>query len=438
MNKFIDTYEKNPAIFNGMVDHNYISEDDMVIALNRNGDYTYEEEVKARERIQDGLKRLKDKNPNNKTVTSLYKNFPKEDYKNVKITTPDDILTYQPEEMEKVAEDMKFRWNNAEDRKAMMKELTDEKIQKEREDAVNNYEHSYFGMDKDNPINKGMNWLADKIISDDTKKAIIEDPSNTSRIVGNAATDIGGTAADFLPGVGGYVVGPAIRMGRDIAEGKDASTIAENVGKDLAVNAVVGAGLKGVGGIADDVPIFKGAARKLKDTIGKWEDLIEQSKKDIPNAKTPHTTKTKTEMQDFVDGLPEHERKAYDDVLKDGNWKKKEVVEEAHKKAKTEVSKERHARTNAKKRVEANKAKVATATVFGRTAQGSARVVGHNAMPAQTKKPTIEEIFKAPDMQRYIRLRKQGYFPQIPEKYKDYKEAVDAEIFDFNKNLRGE
>ena len=62
MNKFIDTYEKNPAIFNGMVDHNYISEDDMVIALNRNGDYTYEEEVKARERIQDGLKRLQDKN----------------------------------------------------------------------------------------------------------------------------------------------------------------------------------------------------------------------------------------------------------------------------------------------------------------------------------------------------------------------------------------
>lgn len=436
MNKFIDHYDKYYRDYDEAEDYNLITGQDLDIALNRDGKYTYEEEKAAQGRIETAMKAFADKNPDDKTLSALMKSFPKEDKKNVKITTPDDILTYQPEEMEKAAEDMKFRWSNAEDRKAMLKELTDEKIQKDREEAVNNYVHSYFGMDKDNPINKGMNWLADKIISNDTKKAIIEDPSNTSRIVGNAATDIGGTAADFLPGVGGYVVGPAIRMGRDIAEGKDASTIAENVGKDLAVNAVVGASLKGIGGIPDDVQFFKGIAKKLKDSVGKWDNLIEQSKKDIPNAKTPHTTKTKTEMQDFVDNLPEHERKAYDDVLKDGNWKKKEAVEEAHKKAKTEVSKERHARTEAKKRVEANKAKVATATVFGRTAQGSAKVSGHNMFKAETKKPTIDEIFAAPDMQRYIRLRKQGYFPQIPEKYKDYKDQVDSVIYDFDKNLR--
>ena len=437
MNKFIDTYEKNPAIFNGMVDHNYISEDDMVIALNRNGDYTYEEEVKARERIQNGLKRLQDKNPNNKTVTSLYKNFPTEDKKNVPTPNTEDWQSNDAKEMDKLADQMKFRWSNAQDRQQMIKELSDVDLKKAREQAVNE-DYSYLGMDKDNPINKGLNWLADKIISEDTKKAIIEDPSNTARIVGNAATDIGGTAADFLPGVGGYVVGPAIRMGRDIAEGKDASTIAENVGKDLAVNAVVGASVKGIGGIPDDVQFFKGIAKKLKDSVGKWDNLIEQSKKDIPNAKTPHTTKTKTEMQDFVDDLPAHERSAYDEVLKDGNWKNKEAVEEAHKKAKTEVSKQRHARTEAKKRVEANPGKAATATVFGRTAQGSAKVSGHNMFKAKTKKPTIEELYGDPELQSYIRLRKRGYSPKIPDKFKDYKEALDAEIFDYSKNLLGE
>jgi hypothetical protein len=53
-------------------------------------------------------------------------------------------------------------------------------------------------------------------------------------------------------------------------------------------------------------------------------------------------------------------------------------------------------------------------------------------------KPKIEDVFSDPEMQDYIRLRRRGYAPQIPSKFKDYKDAVDAEIFDFNKNLRGE
>ena len=437
MNKFIDHYDKYYRDYDEAEDYNLITGQDLDIALNRDGKYTYEEEKAAQGRIETAMKAFADKNPEDKTLSALMKSFPTEDKKNVSTPNTEDWQTNDAKEMDKLADQMKFRWSNAQDRQQMIKELSDVDLKKAREEAVNE-DYSYLGMDKDNPINKGLNWLADKIISEDTKKAIIEDPSNTSRIAGNAAVDIVGNAADFMPGVGGYVVGPAIRAGRDIAEGKDASTIATNAGKDLAVNAVVGAGLKGIGGIADDVPFFKGIARKLKDRVGKWEDIIEKSEKDIPNATPPHPTKTKTEMQNFVDDLPAHERSAYDDVLKDGNWKKKEAVEAAHEKAKSEIGKLRNERKEAQRLVNSNKGKAYTTVVFGRTAQGSARVAGHNTMPAQTKKPTIEELYGDPELQSYIRLRKRGYSPKIPDKFKEYKEALDADIFDFNKNLRGE
>lgn len=438
MNKFIDHYDKYYKDYDEAEDFGIISSEDMEMALNTKGDYTYEEEKDAQSRIQKQMQKFADANKTDKTLSALMKSFPTEDKKNVSTPNTEDWQTNNAKEMDKLADQMKFRWNNAQDRQQMIKELSDVDAKKEREDSVNNYTHSYFGMDKDNPINKGMNWLADKIISEDTKNAIIEDPSNTARIVGNAATDIAGTGADFMPGVGGFVVGPAIRAGRDIAEGKDAATIATNAGKDLAVNSVVGLSVKGVNGIADNIPLFEGIGNKLKNNVGKWEDIVEQSKKDIRNASKPHVTKTKTEMQNFVDNLPEHERSAYDDVLKNGKWKNKEAVEAAHQKAKTEVSKQRHARNDAKKRAKANPGKVATATVFGRATQGSAKVTGHNLLPPESKKPTIEELYGDPELQTYIRLRKQGYSPKIPDKFKDYKDAVDAEIFDYRKNLLGE
>ena len=110
----------------------------------------------------------------------------------------------------------------------------------ERQKAVDDYKHRYLGMSENNPINKGLNKIADFIISSDTRKAIKEDPNNTGRIVGNAVADIGGTAADFLPGVGGYVVGPGIRAARDIAEDKSLDEILLNAGTDVGSNFILG------------------------------------------------------------------------------------------------------------------------------------------------------------------------------------------------------
>lgn len=105
-----------------------------------------------------------------------------------------------------------------------------------RQKAVDDYQHSYLGMDLDNPINKGMNWLADLVISDKTKKAVVEDPNATGRALANVGVDVVGTGADFLPGIGGIVVGPALRTGRDIAEGDKATDALKRGGVDIGLN----------------------------------------------------------------------------------------------------------------------------------------------------------------------------------------------------------
>ena len=65
-------------------------------------------------------------------------------------------------------------------------------------------------------------------------------------------------------------------------------------------------------------------------------------------------------------------------------------------------------------------------------------ITNANKSRHENAKPKIKDVFSDPEMADYIRLRRRGYSPQIPSKYKEYKDAVDAEIFDYRKNLLGE
>ena len=189
----------------------------------------------------------------------------------------------------------------------------------ERQKAVEEYQHPYFGMDVDNPINKGLNWLADQIISPDTRKAVIEDPSNTGRIYGNAAVDVIGTGADFLPGVGGIVVGPAIRTGRDIAEDKDLADIVIDRGADLGANLVLNEGLKGIPGVRDLGPLKK-VEEKLP--MNEWTTQAERAARG--KAKLPEVPKFKTtaEAQEWIMKQPKAQRDAYQKALDEAVGKK--------------------------------------------------------------------------------------------------------------------
>ena len=433
MNEFAKHFEQNRAIYGKMVENGLISKDDIKIAGNLGGKYSDEDQQNATDRIRNAAKNLHEKNPDHQMVSSFYTSFPSTKF------TPnkEDWQSYNNDQMAELAKTMKFNWKNKDDRAAMLKELSDVDALRQREQAVNE-DYSYLGMDKDNPINKGLNWLADKIISEDTKNAIIEDPSNTSRIVGNAAVDIAGTAADFMPGLAGVFAGPTLRTTRDIAEGKSAGTVTKNALKDYGLNAVVGYGLKGVPGMADDVSIFKGAARKFKDTLGKWGDKVETANKKVSHAKIDvKPSKNIDEFQKQIDNLPKEYQQPYEDVLsQSGGYKNKTEIEQANKKANDERLKHRREQSHAQKWVKQNKGKVTATRTFAQTGAGAARVTGRSWTEKEKQAPTIEQVFASPEMAEYIRLKRRGFSPQIPDKFKEYKQQVDAIINDPNLNLR--
>lgn len=241
------------------------------------------------------------------------------------------LLGLEPADVNNYLAELAAEQKAAQDYQAQQQALYD------RQQAVNGYTHPYFGMEETNPVNKLLNWAADRIISNDTKKAIIEDPNNTARIAGNAATDIGGTTLDFLPGFGGIVAGPAVRTVRDIAEDKELDDIIANRGTDLVTNLVLSQGLKGIPGVKDMGPL-----RKVEEKLpmNDWVVLAERAKKN--KAALPELPKFKnmTEAQEWLLKQPKEQRAAYQKALDDAygqGWRKdldktREVLEETRKK----------------------------------------------------------------------------------------------------------
>lgn len=200
--------------------------------------------------------------------------------------------------------------------------LTDEyqreqQLKYDRQKAVDDYKHSYLGMSEKNPLNVGLNAIADFVISRDTRKAVAEDPDNSGRIAGNATVDIVGKTADALPGFGGIVAGPALRAGRDIAEDKDWEDVAANAGTDVLTNAILAKGLKGVPGVNDI-----GFLHKIEETIpmGQWSQAARAELKEAPIVPT---FKDRNAIVDWIKQQPKEYQGAYNQALV--NTKKKSM-----------------------------------------------------------------------------------------------------------------
>jgi hypothetical protein len=262
------------------------------------------------------------------------------------------LLNLKPDEVNSLLAELAAEQKAAEEYQAQQQLMYD------RQKAVNDYQHSYLGMDTANPVNKILNWAADKIISDDTRKAIIEDPNNTARIAANAAVDVGGTAADFMPGVGGIVVGPALRTGRDIAEDKDLADIVVDRGADLGANLVLNEGLKGIPGVRDFGPL-----RKVEEKLptNEWVELAERANKNKGALPDMPKFKNLTEAQEWILKQPKAQRDAYQKAL-DEAVGKKEVREAMSKtqEALDEARKQQNRQTErAKEWAKQNKGKAA-------------------------------------------------------------------------------
>lgn len=222
------------------------------------------------------------------------------------------LLNLKPDEVNSLLAELAAEQKAAEEYQAQQQLMYD------RQQAVNDYQHSYLGMDTSNPVNKLLNWAADKIISDDTRKAIIEDPSNTARIAANAAVDVGGTAADFLPGVGGIVVGPALRTGRDIAEDKDLADIVTERGMDLGANLVLNEGLKGIPGVRDFGPLRNVEEKLPTNTWVEYAERASKNKKPLPELPT---FKSYDEAMEWISKQPKAQRDTYMKALDDAYGK---------------------------------------------------------------------------------------------------------------------
>ena len=160
---------------------------------------------------------------------------------------------------------------------------SEEQAKFDRKKLVDDYVHSYLGMDERNPVNKALNAVADFVISDDTRKAVAEDPNNSGRIAGNAAVDIVGSTGDILPGVPGVVIGPTLRTGRNIAEGKEIDDIAGNAVADYGSNFALEKGLKAfIPGLRG-----RGAAQQVEDIFPfrKWAEKARRAEKAAKTSK---------------------------------------------------------------------------------------------------------------------------------------------------------
>ena len=279
----------------------------------------------------------------------------------------------------------------------------------DRQKAVDNYQHSYFGMDKDNLLNIGLNKLADLVISDDTKRAIVEDPNNTSRIVGNAAVDIGGTALDFTPGAGkaakavSYLAGPTLRTGRDVAEGKSWTDIAKNAAIDFGGNVVLGEGMKGIPGLSD-MKTLRNVEEKIP--TNDWAVQAARANKYTERAAEIPKFKNYAEAQEWIMKQPKSDRAIYQKALDEsyggvGNAKLEDVQKTLIDRNKQEMRKSARAKEWVKEHPV--KAGVGTGVSAGTIGiERSATKKLKSTPPKYTKPSEVKDVKTHDDALNYI------------------------------------
>lgn len=220
-----------------------------------------------------------------------------------------------PEEVASALSEIKAKKDAAKEKQKLADEYKREaEARYARQKAVDEYQYPYFGMDLDNPVNKGLNWVADQLISDKTKRAVVEDPNDAGRIAGNIAVDIGGTAVDLMPGVGGYVIGPALRTGRNIAEGDKAGSIIKDAAFDFGGNAALAKGLKGIPGIGDLGPL-----RKVEEKIplNEWAAKAKTAKTPVKNVVLELPPADPKEIGKWIEKQPAELRKEFYKVVEE-------------------------------------------------------------------------------------------------------------------------
>ena len=450
--QFKQHFKGNIGAYRSAVTNGIITEDDLKAAGNAGGNYSYADQDAALQRINDAFDNLVKQHPDEERLNKFVSGIPKID----KFTpNQEDWESYNQEQLARLAEQMKFNWKNKDDRSQMMKQLMDAQIVKNKQKIYEDYK-------KENPK---IAWLNENVVAPNTSNRLSngEDITNT-----DIALDIANNAVNLVPG--GF---SAPRLAT-VFGAEAANTLAQDInqGNELGMHNVVQPLLAAGLGAATDagkylVDVVKNVMPK-GGTIGKLvnqgakkvEDLLsdeaEVAARNVDEAAEAAKRSSKARQGGASKNYDRYEEKTLAkgekplskaELEADKLARKRKEILSGDTKAKWDKlsTEERRAlmqddsfaktlngKLNPKPQA---KAKTAVQTAVKATTRGSVRAEGQERN-AKEKKPNINKVFASPELADYIRLRKRGYNPQIPDKFKEYKEQIDAEIFDFNKNLR--
>ena len=461
--QFQQHVKSNPGVYRAAIAKGVITEDDLKIAGNSGGNYTYADQDAALQRINDAFGEYAKNNPDHEQLQKFVSGIPQIQKFEPKA---EDWQKYNQEQLGRLAESMKFNWRNKEDRSQMMKQLMNEQILKDKKKIYQDYK-------KENPVAAFIN---ENIIAPNVSNRMSkgEDITNT-----DIALDAANVGTYLFPGAGAAAskAGKAALFAADAAlQGGVGAASDINQGNELGLHNVtmplIGAGAGAVtdlvprmGKMAVDVatggfggrvgkPVGDVAEGWITKIFGDEVDVAKQalSKEAKEAEKTARVAKnaTESEVKELMDKNVPLTPNAQ--ARTDAKWKEiyandpeKWKLDKANMK-KTAEGRERYNRLMSDPnfaKVVTYKAPTGAARVGREAARGTSRQTGKGLMISQANKerqknakPSLEQVFASPELADWVRLKKRGYNPAIPSQFREYEEQLNAMIHDPNRNLR--
>lgn len=151
-NKFGKNYNSNYRLYDDLVEHGKISQEDLDAAANYGGKYSYAQQDAANERIYTYLKEFVKKNPDDEEGLKAFESFPVvQEFK----PDPKKWQEYDQEQMGRLAESLHYNWNNKEDRSKMMRELQNNTVRENKKKIYEEYT-------KEHPI---ASWINENVLA---------------------------------------------------------------------------------------------------------------------------------------------------------------------------------------------------------------------------------------------------------------------------------
>ena len=255
-NKFGKNYNSNYRLYDDLVEHGKISQEDLDAAANYGGKYSYAQQDAANERIYTYLKEFVKKNPDDEEGLQAFESFPVvEKFK----PDPSKWQEYDQEQMGRLAESLHYNWNNKEDRSTMMRELQNNTIRENKKKIYEEYK-------KEHPV---ASWLNENVLAPNASERSKKGDDITNKDIALDALN----AASFLTpgGLGKTTLQKGAWLAGDIAANA-ALGVAEDLNQDRelglhnVVAPVFGAGL------GQTIAAAPRLAKQVVDWVGNGAD----------------------------------------------------------------------------------------------------------------------------------------------------------------------